>query len=529
MNHINIRRFLRRRTPRRRILAGLCAGFCLFLPACRMRRTVSSPAEGEPLSSETRTTKPTVPTSASPQEKEFIPPADLTAEGMPPPEGLSAIEGRMLWPVKVQTEVESDLDEGWYKFINEKGEPLTDTKYFAYSYERDDEGRYEYLTAKRDDVTDVFTMDGKKVQSAKGEWTIIHSEQKMMTVCLERELHPVTAWYVYRLTLCDLATGEQLLHNVYTSIEFVSRDTVRLVDANGNEYFCNPRKGENSRIPLEGYAADFYPLFPEDGDGWLVCATDRPREEYTDDGNILTNNVLYGYLGSDGKWAIPPQYFNATAFMGDYAGVEMADGRWRFIDRQGNIVGEKDYARIERWYSSGEIAFEVQLHEWSSSASNLRLDRNLQPVKKEGCVNGAWYHDDQLIAGLPAEYSHIVQINWPTIISSNSTNTAMYFMNAESGTGKPLPRYYESIQKFHNWYIAFPEYSSRKATVLDADGNALTDTVFHRFPTALQGLREYELRLCEDYLWVTTGQYQGYVNINGDWVYRESRFQNLLD
>lgn len=502
----------------RRIAAGLCAGLCLLLPACRTQRTSSSSEAGEPPSS---AVWPAEPSSSS----AFIPPADLTAEGMPPPAGLSAIKGRMLWPVEVATETEDDLDKNWYKFINEKGEPLTDTKYFTYSYTRDREGRCEYLAAENEDATDVFTMDGKKLQSVKEEWFAIHPEQKMMTVCLERDFNLVFGWYTSHLTLYDLTTGGRLLQNKYTSIEFVSRDTVRLVDADGNEYFCNPRKGESSRVPLEGCAIPPYTSFLEDSGDWLVCATDRPREEYTDDGVVLTNDVLYGYLGPDGKWTIPPQYFGATAFVGDYAGVEMADGRWRFIDRQGNVVGEEDYTHIDRCYSSEDIAFEVRVHEWASSASDLQLDRNLNPVKKEGWVNDAWYHDDQLIVDLPAEYSHIVRVDWPMILVSNNARTAMYLMNAESGVGKALPRYYSSIQKFRDWYIGYPDYSWQETIILDAEGNKLTGTVFHRFPSALKS----RMSLCEDYLWVTTGQYQGYVNINGDWVYRESRFQNLLD
>lgn len=504
----------------RRIAAGLCAGLCLLLPACRTQQTASSSEAGESSSSAARTAEPS-------SSSAFIPSADLTAEGMPPPAGLSAIEGRMLWPVEVVTGTEYSLDGNWYKFINEKGEPLTDTKYFTYSYIRDREGRCEYLTAENEDAIDVFTMDGKKIQSVKGEWLEIHPEQKMMTVCLERDFDPVFG-YISRLTLCDLTTGGRLLQNDYTSITFVSRNTVRLVDADGNEYFCNLRQGESSRVLLEGCAIPSYTSFLEDSGDWLVCATDRPREEYTDDGDVLTNDVLYGYLGPDGKWAIPPQYEGATPFLGNYAGLKMPDGRWRFIDRQGNTVAGEGYAQIS--YSYYEVPFfEVKDHEWSSSASVRRLDRNLQPVKKEGWVNGAWYHDDQLIVDLPAEYSHIVRVDWPMILVSNNARTAMYLMNAESGVGKALPQYYSSIQKFRDWYIGYPDYSWQETVILDAEGNKLTGTVFQRFPTALENYWRSSNLLCEDYLWVTTGQYQGYVNINGDWVYRESRFQNLLD
>ena len=96
----------------RRIAAGLCAGLCLLLPACRTQQTASSSEAEESSSSAARTAEPS-------SSSAFIPSADLTAEGMPPPAGLSAIEGRMLWPVEVVTGTEYSLDGNWYKFINE--------------------------------------------------------------------------------------------------------------------------------------------------------------------------------------------------------------------------------------------------------------------------------------------------------------------------------------------------------------------------------------------------------------------------
>lgn len=64
------------------------------------------------------------------------------------------------------------------------------------------------------------------------------------------------------------------------------------------------------------------------------------------------------------------------------------------------------------------------------------LTETWQPVKKEGWVNGAWYHDDQLIVDLPAEYSHIVRVDWPMILVSNNARTAMYLMERRIRRGK---------------------------------------------------------------------------------------------
>ena len=71
--------------------------------------------------------------------------------------------------------------------------------------------------------------------------------------------------------------------------------------------------------------------------------------------------------------------------------------------------------------------------------------------------------------------------------------------------------------------------------VLDADGNACPDTVFDRYPSAVRYTdpEDYtygDMAVAPDtYLWVTTASWQGYIDHQGSWLYRESRFQNLID
>jgi hypothetical protein len=50
---------------------------------------------------------------------------------------------------------------------------------------------------------------------------------------------------------------------------------------------------------------------------------------------------LYGYIGPDGKWLIPPRFDDALPFSEGLAAVRVGDadtGRWGYIDTSGTFV-----------------------------------------------------------------------------------------------------------------------------------------------------------------------------------------------
>lgn len=50
---------------------------------------------------------------------------------------------------------------------------------------------------------------------------------------------------------------------------------------------------------------------------------------------------MYGYIGPDGKWLIPPRFDDALPFSEGLAAVRVGDadtGRWGYIDTSGTFV-----------------------------------------------------------------------------------------------------------------------------------------------------------------------------------------------
>ncbi len=67
---------------------------------------------------------------------------------------------------------------------------------------------------------------------------------------------------------------------------------------------------------------------------------------YSDGMILLEKDGLYGFLDYTGGWIASPCYASATPFLGGYAVLETADGRFGMIDTEGNIVLPFTYDHI---------------------------------------------------------------------------------------------------------------------------------------------------------------------------------------
>ncbi len=150
-------------------------------------------------------------------------------------------------------------------------------------------------------------------------------------------------------------------------------------------------------------------------------------------------------------------------------------------------------------------------------------------MQKDGWIDGVFYRSGKAFTGFPPQYTDILLAEWPVIIARDQ-DTA-YFFNAETGVGKPLTERYWRAIKLQELFLIMGNHH----IVLDADGNACPDTVFDRYPSAVRYTdpEDYtygDMAVAPDtYLWVTTASWQGYIDHQGSWLYRESRFQNLID
>lgn len=157
-------------------------------------------------------------------------------------------------------------------------------------------------------------------------------------------------------------------------------------------------------------------------------------------------------------------------------------GGYRFIDRQGRFVNDEVYQHIfvSDSLESDGIAFGVTLE----SGQQRYLDEDLQPLETGTYANGAVYRQDHPIEGLPSNYTEIVYYEWPLVMANyylDLSDKPSYLLNMETGEGWTLDDRYYSIQKFGGYYLA----DGRNGfIVFDVNGSLLTDTVFHRYPSA---------------------------------------------
>ena len=209
--------------------------------------------------------------------------------------------------------------------------------------------------------------------------------------------------------------------------------------------------------------------------------------------------------------------------MGDYAGVHLVNGDYHFIDRQGRFIEDKTYKQISSAYYNKEYGTIFGVMDKEGMVSYL--DKTLTPVLwiKNGAVDGAVYYQDERIDGLSPDYSDILYCEWPIVIArhNNSDNSSTYLLNRETGVGRKLSTAYHQVRRVGDYFVG--EYN-QEYTVFDINGVHLTDTVFQRYSSI-----SFDISSDIPYFWVTTARYQGYTDLFGQWLYRESRFNRLDD
>ena len=521
---------------------ALCAGAACGLTGCRYN--TSTPSSNSSISTVSSATHSpdSVPSASFPNALPAAWPEYTAPSPMPPPEGLSALEGKMLWPIKQATEAEAyDGLKYKYGFINEEGIRVLEPQYIYYSYFSDEQGRYQYLCASVQDRTDFFTMDGRKILEIPSESAYIVTGTDLVCAYLHSNNTSGVLDPDARVTMYNIRTGDRLLYDDYLTISILSPDIAIAVDPLYQEYLINLHQGENSRISLEGYAKEIYTYnshHPHEAP-LLLAASTLPPDWYGIMDRTQRLDSRFGYLDGEGKWAIEPVYLDALPFVGPYAGVETAEGEYRFIDRQGQFIDDRIYQNISHFYGfysffggytadvKEPIAFQVR----DETGSEIFLNENLEPVSmlKNGWVDGCFYYNDRLIEGLPELYTEILYMEWPVVVAKYYTpygDSYAYLLNMDTGIGCDMNDTYWNICKAGDYYVCD---AGGRYDIYNADGIQLYDTVFQRYPSAAENLFAGMYAADGRYLWVTTAQYQGYVDEIGKWLYRESRFGNLAD
>lgn len=134
------------------------------------------------------------------------------------------------------------------------------------------------------------------------------------------------------------------------------------------------------------------PLFPVKIDGkWGFIDTSgklRIAAQYSDldefgeisvSPSAVAANDLWGFIDKKGNWVVEPRFHLAENCGSGFAAVEMDDGNWRFINRDGDLVDGTGYERVQCFVDGPPaVTFEGD-HEWTYL--NVKRSR-LLPVRQ---------------------------------------------------------------------------------------------------------------------------------------------------
>ena len=170
--------------------------------------------------------------------------------------------------------------------------------------------------------------------------------------------------------------------------------------------------------------------------------------------------VLYGYLDESGKPVIQPIYLYATDFEGNRAIVKLSDGLYAVIDRSGKAI-----KTIECWevsaFSNGKAAFRE-----SSDGRYGYIDSNGNVVIQPAFAHAGSFMDHRAVASV-----------W-------GGGREIYGLIDENGKFIILPQYDEILMLGEDRVaLGIPRdpnipFAGLKYALADTDGNLITDFVF---------------------------------------------------
>lgn len=426
------------------------------------------------------------------------------ASAAPGEEQIPAADGgRMLWATQTAPDDGGPLS---YGFVDTDGRRVVPPKYASYSYCRDADGRAARVLASRGTETDLLDLTGEVLATVRASSSTCVGLDHAITGSAG---HPGDA-------LVELASGEVVVPAAPgRTLAAVDFDTINVSEASG-EYFLDlatgvriPHPGRVTRAVLEAGA----PGVP------AVGAT------------VPGQAGELGYVNREGEWAVPPGFDRASAFVDGYAVVTRA-GSTTFLDAGLRAVGG-DWDRIDPVEVGGRIAgFRVEL----DSRVGL-LDADLVTVVQPGAARidcraeagGACtvLADDGsanlvalpegTITPLPDDSGRL--LGRGLIADDDADGRTRRVQSVDTGRAVTLP----APADCHGVGDAFAVCrtgENRPGVVIDADGELTPFQVAVAVPDPdpTAGIACY---------WVRAGDFQGFVDERGSWLYRERRPADL--
>ena len=242
----------------------------------------------------------------------------------------------------------------------------------------------------------------------------------------------------------------------------------------------------------------------------------------------LHTNGLWGYLSySNGQleWAIEPQFVGAHEFNGDYAYVITRDAAsWDeslsfstsrgigIIDKQGDIVATEDIGGDTYFTpcSTENFFYDVRYPEedYSEPREVTVYDHNLKAV---------W-------GPFPGDYLHEDENGFFTVRTEYESKQTFIF-DGENEIVLPY-EFYCSERLNNGCYLG----------IVSTETELYKDNYAYKSEYLIIDEKGEEVDRCRnifsfggDIIWKTKGSVQGYTDLEGNWYYRESAYQMLMD
>lgn len=159
----------------------------------------------------------------------------------------------------------------------------------------------------------------------------------------------------------------QKISNEYTEITNFSDGVGMVLD--GSWYIVNTMMEHVNDVPYamiitdeNGYAANSGRLFVSEGTGYKMLDTsgnavsdvlyENAKLFIDGTGAAVQQDGKWGFVNVNGEIVIEPEFEDARSFSNGFAAVKK-DGKWGFIDAQNNIVIEPEFEDVRDFNSSG--------------------------------------------------------------------------------------------------------------------------------------------------------------------------------
>lgn len=438
---------------------------------------------------------------------------------MPAPDGRP-----MLWPT-TRTSGPRANPTILHGFVDANGKVVLPARFESYLYCPDATGRAAFVILSRAGQPDeIRGLDGGLLRRTPTSLTAcVGTDHVIVTDVIDGELDKVDS------AIMTIATGAFVVPFAKNRrIVAIDDHTVNVSDPSG-EYFLD--LATKRRTPHPGWLAQESfgaepALLPAAGGATRPGAQDSPR---------------IGLLDRQGRWALKPSYSSVSGFLAGHAVVSWESGTG-FLDEALHRVG---VIWDEAWPITRPVngADSVLAYRVRQGEGNGLLGPDLKPLVEPTAqeiycgtdLHLAWcaVRDAQgrtTAVSLPDGATHALPEGFSQVLSSyfyadtvakDEEGHSRRILATGTGVVIDLPDL-SSCQGVGTWALCRTTTGLVQTLIFDAAGNRADFA-------SIEPIADPSGSGEPAYYWVTAGPFQGFVDAQGTWRYRESRYTQLED